>query len=157
MTKWSYAAGALAGVSLLSCAVEKKPPVSENNEAVVQAYVNAWNRHDSTAIDTLLAPNAIHEDIAQNFRGRGSSEIVAFMRKTLAAEPDFKWQVTNSMEDGRDVALEWTWTATYSGPDLTGKQVTKRRISGRGASYAELENRKIKRFTDYFDMPSFFR
>jgi steroid delta-isomerase-like uncharacterized protein len=157
MTKWSYAVGALAAVSLLACAVEKKPPVSEDSKAIVQAYVDAWNRHDSTALDTLLAPNAIHEDIAQNFRGQGSAQIVAFMRKTIAAEPDFKWQVTNSIEEGREVALEWTWTSTYSGPDLTGKQVTNRHISGRGASFAELENRKIKRFTDYFDIASFFR
>jgi steroid delta-isomerase-like uncharacterized protein len=157
MTKCSYAVGALAAVSLLACAVEKKPPVSENGQAIVQAYVDAWNRHDSTAIDTLLAPNAIHEDIAQNFRGQGSAQIIAFMRKTIAAEPDFKWQVTNSIEEGREVALEWTWTATYSGPDLTGKQITNRRLSGRGASFAELENRKLKRITDYFDLASFFR
>jgi steroid delta-isomerase-like uncharacterized protein len=157
MTTWSYAARAVAAVSLLACAVEKKAPVVESGGAVVQAYVNAWNRHDSVAVDTLLAPDAVHEDHAQNFRGRGSAEIVKFMRQTAAAEPDFKWDVTNSIEEGRYVALEWTWTATYTGPDPTGKQVTRRRISGKGASIAEVENRKVKRFTDYFDLASFFR
>ena len=157
MTKCSYAVGALAAVSVLACAVEKKPPIPESGKAVVQAYVDAWNRHDSTALDTLMAPGAVHEDLAQNFRGKGSAEVVAFMRKTHAAEPDYKWKVTNSVEEGRNVALEWTWTATYSGPDLAGKPVANRRINGRGASVAELENRKIKRFTDYFDMGSFFR
>lgn len=157
MTKWLYAAGALAAVSLHACAVEKKPPVVDSGTTIVQAYVDAWNRHDSAAIDTLLAPNAIHEDFAQNFRGEGSAEIVQFMRRTVTAEPDLKWQVTNSFEEGRYVALEWTWTATYTGPDPTGKPVTNRRISGRGASVAELENRKIKRFSDYFDIASLFR
>ena len=157
MTRWSYAAGALAAVSLHACAVEKKPPVVESGKAVVQAYVNAWNRHDSVAVDTLLAPDAVHEDHAQNFRGKGKAAIVGFMRRTIAAEPDFKWDVTNSIEEGRYVALEWTWTATYTGPDPTGKQVTKRRISGKGASIAEVENRKVKRITDYFDLASFFR
>lgn len=157
MTKRSYAAGALAAVSLLACAVEKKPPVPEGGKAVVLAYIRAWNQHDSAAIDTLLAPGAIHEDLAQNFRGNGSAEIVKFMRGHVASQPDFKWEVTNSVEDGRQVALEWTWTATYTGPDATGKQVTNRRISGRGASLAEVEKGKLKRFTDYFDMASFFR
>jgi steroid delta-isomerase-like uncharacterized protein len=157
MTKWSYAAGALAAVGLLACAVEKKPPVSASSKAVVQAYVDAWNRHDSTALDTLLAPNAIHEDLAQNFRGKGGPQIVEFMRKTIAAEPDFKWHITNSIEEGRYVAVEWTWSATYSGADPTGKAVTNRRVSGRGASFAELDNKKIKRFTDYFDRASFSR
>jgi steroid delta-isomerase-like uncharacterized protein len=152
-----FAAGALAVVSLHGCAVEKKPPVVESGKAVVQAYFDAWNKHDSVAIDTLLAPNAIHEDFAQNFRGAGRGEIVQFMRGHVAVQPDFKWQVTNSTEEGRYVALEWTWTGTYTGPDPTGKPVTKRRISGRGATFAELENRKIKRISDYFDLASFFR
>ena len=157
MTKWSYVAGVLAALSLQACAVEKKPPVVESGKAVVQAYIDAWNKHDSVAIDTLLTADAIHEDFAQNFRGKGRAEIVKFMRGTVAVEPDFKWQVTNSIEEGRYVALEWTWTATYTGPDPTGKPVTNRRISGRGASFAELENRKIKRFSDYFDIASLFR
>ena len=156
MTKWSHAAGALTAVSLLACAVEKKPPVPETGKAVVEAYVRAWNAHDSAAIDTLLAAGGIHEDIAQNFSGK-SADVVKFMRRAIAAEPDYKWQVTNAIEDGRYVALEWTWTSTYTGPDPTGKAVTNKHLSGRGASFAEVEKGKIKRFTDYFDMASFFR
>lgn len=157
MTKWSYAAGALLTTAFLACAVEKKPPVTSSGKAVAEAYVRAWNQHDSVAFDSLLAPDAIHEDIAQNFRGKGSAEVVKFMRQAVAAEPDFKWVVTNSIEDGRYVALEWTWTSTYTGPDPTGKQAKNKHLAGRGASFAEVENGKIKRFTDYFDMGSFFR
>jgi steroid delta-isomerase-like uncharacterized protein len=157
MNKWSYAVGPLAAAILVACAVEKKPPVPEGGKGVVLAYLRAWNEHDSTAIDSLLAPGAIHEDLAQNFRGTGSAQDVALMRDVVAAEPDFKWQVTNSIEDGRYVALEWTWTSTYTGPDPSGKRVTNRRISGRGGSLAEIENGKIKRFTDYYDIASFFR
>ncbi len=47
---------------------------------LVEAYVRAWNQHDSVAFDSILAPDAIHEDIAQNFRGKGSAEVVKFMR-----------------------------------------------------------------------------
>jgi steroid delta-isomerase-like uncharacterized protein len=157
MTKWSYAAGAFLTATILGCAVEKKPPVISSGKAVIDAYVRAWNQHDSVAFDSILAPDAIHEDIAQNFRGKGSAEVVKFMRQNAAVEPDFKWQVTNSIEEGRYVALEWTWTSAYTGPDPTGKQVKNKHISGRGASFAEVENGKIKRFTDYFDMASFFR
>ena len=106
MNKWSYALTSLAAATVVACAVEKKPPVPETGKAVVQAYIDAWNRHDSTAIDTLLARNGVHEDLAQNFRGNGSAEVVAFIRKTIAAEPDFKWNITNSIEEGRNVAIE---------------------------------------------------
>jgi steroid delta-isomerase-like uncharacterized protein len=157
MRKWSYAAGTFLAVNLLSCAVEKKPPAPESSQAVVQAYVRAWNEHDSSTLDSLLAPDAIHEDLAQNFRGKGSKQVAAFMRQAIAAEPNFRWKVTNSVEVGRYVVLEWTWTSTYTGPDHTGKKVTKKRISGRGASVAEVQQGKIKRFTDYYDLASFFR
>jgi hypothetical protein len=79
------------------------------------------------------------------------------MRGIIDAEPDFKWTVTNSIEDGKFVALEWTWTATYTGPDPTRKQVTKKAVAGKGSSFAEVDNGKIKRFTDYYDQASFFR
>src|SRR5215210_2572912 len=157
MTMWSHAAGALTVVGLLACAVEKKAPVPETGKAVVEAYIRAWNAHDSAAIDSLLAPDGIHEDIAQNFRSKGAAQVVKFMRQHVASQPDFRWQLTNTIENGRQVAAEWTWTSTYTGPDMTGKQVSNRPLSGRGESFAEVEKGRIKRFTDYFDMASFFR
>ena len=157
MTKWSNAAASLFALGIFACAVyQKKQPV-EGDKAVVDAYVKAWNQHDTAAIDTLLAADAIHEDIAQNFRGRGPKVIVTFMRGVASSEPDYKWSVTNTIEDGKYVAIEWTWTATYSGPDPTGKKVTNKRTSGKGSSVVEIDNGKIKRFTDYYDLSSFFR
>ena len=157
MTTRSNAAIILVAFALVSCAVyQKKQPV-EGDKVVAIAYVQAWNQHDTVALDTLLARDGVHEDIAQNFRGKGSKAVIQFMRGLISAEPDFKWTVTNSLEDGRFVSLEWTWTATYTGPDAAGKQVRNRRISGRGSSSVEVDDGKIKRFTDYYDVASFFR
>jgi steroid delta-isomerase-like uncharacterized protein len=156
MRRLPYLAGSLYAVVAIACAVQQKAPAA-NGKAVVDAYVRAWNNHDSAAIDTLLSPDAIHEDIAQNFRGKGPKAVVTFMRGAIGAEPDYKWTVTNSIEDGKFVALEWTWTSTYTGPDPAGKTVTNKRLSGKGASFAEVESGKIKRFTDYYDLASFFR
>jgi steroid delta-isomerase-like uncharacterized protein len=149
-------AGTLFAVVAAACAVQQKTPAADG-KAVVDAYVHAWNAHDFAALDTILAPDAIHEDIALNFHGKGKDAILAFMRQTIASEPDLKWQITNSIEDGRFVAFEWTWTSTYTGPDAAGKSVTGKRISGRGASFVEVENGRIKRFTDYYDLGSYFR
>jgi steroid delta-isomerase-like uncharacterized protein len=152
-----YTPGPLLALALFSCAVYSKQQPVESDRAVALAYVKAWNARDTAAIDTLLASGAIHEDIAQNFQGRGAKAIKQFMLDLSRAERDFKWNVTNSIEDGRYVALEWTWSATYTGPDPTGKPVANRRISGRGASLVEVDDGRIKRFTDYYDAPSFFR
>jgi steroid delta-isomerase-like uncharacterized protein len=157
MTRLLSPAAALLALAIVACALQQKKPPAAGDKAVVEAYVRAWNQRDTLALDTLLASDAIHEDIAQNFRGKGPKEVAAFMRGVMSAEPDYKWIVTNSIEEGKFVALEWTWTGSYTGPDPTGKKVTNRHTSGKGASVGEVENGKIKRFTDYYDEASFFR
>jgi steroid delta-isomerase-like uncharacterized protein len=156
MRRLSYLLGSLFGIAMAACAVQQKTPTA-SGKAVAEAYVHAWNKHDFAALDTILAPDALHEDIAQNVHATGIAAIKDFMRQDIAAEPDLNWQITNTMEDGRFVAFEWTWASTYTGPDATGKTVTNRKISGRGASFLEIENGKIKRFTDYYDLGSYFR
>ena len=157
MTIRPIGAPIIAGLFLVSCAVYSKQQAVESDKALVTAYVDAWNRHDTTAIDTLLARDGVHEDLAQNFRGKGSAPVISFMKGLIAAEPDFKRTVISSLEDGRFVALEWTWTGTYTGPDPTGKPVKNRRTSGKGSSIAEVDNGRITRFSDYYDDASFFR
>jgi steroid delta-isomerase-like uncharacterized protein len=157
MTTRSFGAAGFLTLSVVSCAVYSKKQPVESDKAVAAAYVKAWNQRDSVAIDTLLASDGVHEDVPRNFRGTGSRAVVQFLRGTVAEQPDFKWNVTNTLEDGQKVVLEWTWTGTFTGRDPSGRQVTGRRISGKGTSIAELDNGKIKRFTDYYDAASFFR
>jgi steroid delta-isomerase-like uncharacterized protein len=128
---------------------------AQSPKAVLEAYVSAWNRHDFEAFDTLLSPHGIHEDIAAGFRGEGPGQVKDFMREMLKAEPDLNWQLTTIIESGPIVAAEWTWTATYTGDSPDGPVVGKR-ISGRGATVSEIENGRIKRFTDYYDTASYF-
>jgi predicted ester cyclase len=73
----------------------------------------------------------------------------------LKAQPDLEWKVTSIIESGPLVAAEWTWTSTFTGDSPSGPVVAKR-ISGRGASVAVIENGRIKRFTDYYDTLSYF-
>jgi steroid delta-isomerase-like uncharacterized protein len=157
MTRWSTAAATLLALTTVACAVyQKKQPV-EGDKAIVNAYIRAWNQRDTIALDTLLAADAIHEDVAGNFRGKGPKAVITYMRGIATTEPDYKWTVTNALEDGKLVAVEWNWTGTYSGLDPNGKRVTNKRVSGRGVSIAEVDDGKIKRFTDYYDLASYFR
>lgn len=128
---------------------------SDANVAVFKAYVDAWNKRDTVAMDSLLGPGGIHDDIAWGFHGVGPAQVNGFMRDVLKTQPDYKWTVTSTFADGPHVAAEWTWTGTYTGPSPTGtlKSVP---TSGRGAAIVEIENGKIKQFTDYYDAASFF-
>ena len=128
---------------------------SEANVAVVKAYVDAWNRRDTVALDSLLGPGGIHDDIAWGFHGVGPAQVNGFMRDVLKTQPDYKWTVTSTFADGAHVAAEWTWTGTYTGPSPTGA-LKNVRTSGRGVGIVEIENGKIRQFTDYYDAASFF-
>jgi len=135
---------------------KKAPPATPSAKHILEAYVSAWNRHDFAAFDTLLAPDAIHEDIAWPFRGRGPAQIKEFMRVMIQGQPDLNWHLTTVVEAGRLVAAEWTWTSTFTGNTPSGP-VVRKRISARGASVAVIENGRIKRFSDYYDFASAFR
>jgi len=128
---------------------------SDANVAVFKAYVDAWNKRDTVAMDSLLGPGGIHDDLAWGFHGVGPAQVNGFMRDVLKTQPDYKWTVVSTFADGPHVAAEWTWKGTYSGPSPTGvlKNV---QTSGRGVGIAEIENGKIKQFTDYYDAASFF-
>lgn len=125
-------------------------------KAVLEAYVSAWNRHDFAALDKILAPDAVHEDIALGVYARGMAQVKDFMRKVIQGQPDFKWRVSRFVESGPVVVAEWTWTSTYTGDSPAGP-VKDQRVSGRGVSVVVTENGRIKHLTDYYDLPSFFR
>jgi SnoaL-like polyketide cyclase. len=129
---------------------------ADANVAVSKAYVDAWNKRDTVAIDSILAPGGIHDDLAEGFHGTTPAQINGFMREVLKTQPDYKWTVTSAFTDGPHVAMEWTWTSTYSGPGPTGALVKNVPASGRGVSIIDVENGKIKQFTDYYDNASFF-
>jgi steroid delta-isomerase-like uncharacterized protein len=132
-----------------------KTQTSPSGKAVLEAYVSAWNRHDFAALDNLLTPDAIHEDIAQGFRGQGPAQIKDFMRAMIEGQPDLNWRLTAVVDASPSVAAEWTWTSTYTGNSPIGP-VVRKQISGRGVSIVLIENGRIKRLTDYYDMASFF-
>lgn len=151
---------ALAGFTLaallLACSAPSQSPATKSAKSLLDAYVSAWNRHDFAAVDSLLSPDAVHEDIAANFAGKGPAQVKEFMRAVIGNEPDLEWRITSTIEEGPRLAAEWTWRSTYSG-DTPNGPVKGYRISGRGESMMETENGKIKRFADYYDLASFFR
>lgn len=132
-----------------------KASASPSGKAVLEAYVSAWNRHDFAALDKLLTPDAVHEDLAQGVHAQGIAQIKDFMREEIKAAPDLDWRLTMFVDAGPMVAAEWTWTNTFTGDGPTGP-LKATRISGRGVSFVLTENGRIKRFSDYYDFASFF-
>jgi steroid delta-isomerase-like uncharacterized protein len=159
MMKLVFAAATCLCAVILTSSWQAKTQTQKSGRPVLEAYVSAWNRHDFAAFDKLLTADAIHEDIAwapQGFRGQGPAQIKDFMRAMIEGQPDLNWHLTTVVEAGPVVAAEWTWTSTYTGESPIGP-VVRKRISARGASIAVIENGRIKRFSDYYDLASAFR
>jgi steroid delta-isomerase-like uncharacterized protein len=152
-------AATLSGASVVILVACSSPPSARPSgepRRVLVAFVEAWNRHDLAAIDTLAASDAVHEDMALEFRGTGPAEFKAFMQQTYGMIPDFDWRLTEVLVDGARAAAEWNLAGTYSG-DTPAGPVKGKRFSIRGASIVTTEGGKIKRFTDYYTLTDFYR
>lgn len=92
-------------------------PASANNEAVVLAMVQAVNKRDLAALDTLVAsdvsrrsgatPNLMIDDI------EGFKE---FLRQDFAAVPDSKQEITTMFSGADWVAVRAIYSGTQNGP-----------------------------------------
>jgi steroid delta-isomerase-like uncharacterized protein len=123
---------------------------------LLEALVQAWDNHDSAAVDTLMDGRAVHEDLGLGARYEGLNAIKGFMRQTFELIPDFDWRATNILVDGSQAAAEWTLAGTYSGDTPQGR-VQKRRFSLRGVSVVVTDHGKITRFSDYYNLAEFNR
>jgi steroid delta-isomerase-like uncharacterized protein len=121
-----------------------------------EALVQAWDRHDFAAVDTLMDRRAVHEDLGLGARYEGLDQIKGFMRQTYELIPDFDWRATNILVDGAQAGAEWTLAGTYSGDTPQGR-VQNRRFTLRGASVVVTDHGKITRFTDYYNLADFNR
>ena len=141
----------------LSCSNQPGPAARTANPGpLFEALVQAWDSHDFAAVDTLMDPLAIHEDLALGFRGEGLDQIKAFMHQTFELIPDFDWRPSNILVDGSQAAAEWTLAGSYSGDTPQGP-VKNRRFSVRGVSVVGTDQGKIIRFTDYYNLAEFYR
>ena len=148
--------GVCVVVAVSAFAQQPAASAASSGKAVVEAYASAWNRHDFAALDKILAPDGVHEDIALAVYAQGAAQVKDFMQKALQAQPDLDWRLTRVVESGPVVVAEWTWTSTFTGDSPTGP-VKNQRVSGRGVSVVVIENGQIKHLTDYYDLASFFR
>ena len=134
-----------------------KPASASLAKQVVLAYMDAWNRHDSAAIDTLIAPQGTHEDMPSGFVATGPGGVHGMMKDLTQSLPDYAWTPTDVLEGDPKLAVLWTWKGTFSGQDPAGKTVKNQPVNGRGMSLVVVENGKIKQMQNYYDEASLFK
>lgn len=119
-------------------------------------YLKAWNDHDIDSILEFFTEDGVYEDVAAARINRGKAEIRTFIEETFTVFPDFHLANDATPVGGPDgrFGLEWTMTGTHKGP-LGPLPATNKSFSIRGASSGEIEDEKIKRNSDYWNLADF--
>jgi steroid delta-isomerase-like uncharacterized protein len=125
-----------------------------------KSVVEAFNGSDWGRCQTILAPDARHEEVASARRMNGAGEIIALWQSWKAAMPDLQGVVTNTVASGNTGVLEVTWKGTQTGP-LVGPQGTIPATGKAQTTYSSwvlrFDGSKLKESRLYFDMLSFLQ
>ena len=122
---------------------------------VAKASTIAYNEKNFDKIRTLLANNAVYDEVGTGRKLNGINEILNAFKGWATALPDSKAEILKEYASDNTVILELVWTGTHNGPlqmpngtlPATGKQ-----INVRACEVFEFEGEKIRTTRHYFNM-----
>lgn len=128
--------------------------MQNSTKQLIENYYTAFNQADMTQFLSLLADNVVH-DINQGKAEIGKTAFAKFMDHMNHC---YKEQITNLVvmvnEHGDRAAAEFIVNGTYLATDSglpAAKGQTYRLAAG---AFFEIENGKIKRVTNYYNLPA---
>jgi len=130
--------------------------MSQNVETTLVGWAGFLSSHDPDRFLSLFTDDCVYEDVALGVVNRGKQELRTFIAGIFSAFPDFHIDLKSQFVAGNWAAMEWIMTGTHEG-DLAGMPATHKRFSIRGASVVELNNARMKRISDYWDLATFLK
>ncbi len=149
-------AAALVADTVIVAAQEASPAASPAIlPPPLEEWLAAFNAGDTDRLLALHADDALWEEVAIGLSARGPDQIRAHLEALFAAVPDIAYEATNVVAADNQAVVEWvvigSYTADFPGlPPAAGQP-----FSFRGASVFELEDGKIRRYTEYWDAYAF--
>ena len=132
---------------------------ADSADAVVQAYLAAWNAHDSAKAAGFFADNVVYYDasVGKPIEGRDAAK-TGVIDNFLTAVPDAVWTMKGEpVVQGDRVAFEWEFSGTNTGPWGDGTAATGKHFSFTGASVFSVKDGKIATQSDYYDALGFYK
>lgn len=117
--------------------------------AIIQSYLEAYNRKDVAALVACVADDVVFENVSnagQSMKIEGRAAFAELAGQAAMMFTTRRQAIRNAVVDGDRVALEVDWTGTPAidlGPMKAGEQVAMR-----GASFITLTGGKLKRIMD---------
>ncbi|AWC22644.1 putative ester cyclase [Aminobacter sp. MSH1] len=150
---------ASAAVAALLAAVPSVALAQDTPQAVVEAYLAAWNAHDSAKAAEHLADNVTYYDasVGKPVEGKEAAK-TGVIDNFLKAVPDAAWQMKGApvVQDDR-VSFEWEFSGINSGDWADGTKATGKKFSFTGASMFSVKDGKITSQSDYYDALGFYK
>jgi steroid delta-isomerase-like uncharacterized protein len=125
-------------------------------DAVLHHWATAWSSHDVQQVLRLFTNDCTYEDVPTGAVNTGKDALRKFAEFFLSMAPDLKVELSRQFESDRWAAGEWIMSGTQKG-DMPNLPATGKSFSIRGATIIELEDGKIRRCSDYWDMQAFLR
>ena len=141
---------------LIVPALAQKSSINNDKERLVEQCIYLWSHHKIDIVDSIFTEDCTYEDVAAKKLFKGRNEVKSFLKDNFIAFPDFKVELTSLIPSKNFIACEWIMSGTHTG-DYPGLPATGRTFSVRGASVVLIENGKIKKWKDYYDMLDFLQ
>jgi steroid delta-isomerase-like uncharacterized protein len=128
-------------------------------EATIAAYNDAWNAHDVDRIASMHAPDMVFENHTAGERADGV-EALKHIARIFESWPDIAFETRRLYVREDLVVQEWTATATHVKPITRGDIVAEpsgKRIEWKGMDVIPFEHGKVKRKDVYSDSVSILR
>jgi steroid delta-isomerase-like uncharacterized protein len=125
----------------------------------IDAYNDAWNAHDVSAIGALHAPDMVFENHTAGERAQGP-QALEHIARIFESWPDIAFATRRQYVREDLVVQEWTASATHVKPLSRGEIVAEpsgRRIEWQGMDIIPFEHGKVKRKDVYSDSISILR
>ncbi|BDP44222.1 hypothetical protein DAETH_41910 (plasmid) [Deinococcus aetherius] len=126
--------------------------MTESREATlapVRRFYEVYNTHDLSLLDGLLASEYVGEVNGQRVVGPEAARgvIGAF----LAAFPDIRYEVVDTLVEGRRVVTRWRAAATHLG-SFAGLAPSGRRVTMTGVTLFQVEEGHISALWNVWDV-----
>ncbi len=126
-------------------------------EKVTKDLYAAYNAHDIEKFLSLHTDDIFYEQVvAGGVVTRGKEEYAAFMKSTLAAIPDSKFELTSFYGTGDHQCEEAIFSGTLQG-EFLGIKPTGKSVSFRMVLVRDFREGKTRRLSIYYDMATFMQ
>ncbi|MER9137833.1 ester cyclase [Mesorhizobium sp. M0830] len=132
---------------------------ADTARSVVEAYLAAWNAHDSTKAASYFADDVIYYDasVGTPVKGKEAAK-TGVIDNFLKAVPDAVWTMKGApVVEGDRVSFEWEFSGTNTGAWADGTAATGKKFSFTGASMFSIKDGKIATQSDYYDALGFYK